>query len=745
MGGTVGHLNHLYDNRELTFGEMKSILRTASEGKLERATEKMDGQQLTFTFDLSTNKLLGARSTGDIKRGGLDSAALADKFKDRGSVEAAFVTAFKVLDGAIGALPDKTKRQVFGPASNRWYSMEIIYTKNPNVINYDSDSIVFHGWPIFKRDTRGDVSMVEDDAGGVDVLTQNIERMQKAVTHRGWQVRGPSIVSMKAMSDGSALETVLGEINAAMSEAGVGDSDTMGDFMLARSRDSAKQLGMNPEVTEMIALRVSETPGAPTLIDIKKKLKKVDYDIVNKFVKNSADLMRDIVRPIELAINNFAVVLLQGLSSTLIADTGGEVKRLRDEVSSAIKAIQASGDESAMSVLARQLEKLKGVENITSPMEGVVFIYKGKAYKFTGSFASGNAILGIFKYGRGVTAAKENFDFAEYETFKHSVLLTETHRRKLVKEANLSAFEMTKRPRRWDIFLQKIQDGTAFSDVEGRRFMIPDAGNEALIDALKSKDPEAYKQAFSSGIKTVPDVSILSPTQLKKTAEFGGKEPGQSLAKENIQIAQIQTAIDEKSPVDINVGRKIANNVVAIKSVKGTPKADAFLLDWEEKIVAALSLKDADTPEQMQQWGGISRLTDHPEIYNFIEDIKAIQDHMPAGRINIAYYRQLEDEELARKLCYGDRSSKENDCDVIIASQQPIQINDAGDFVASNVFYAPQIPPGDWAPTLWATYREGRGGASGIKNVRIGCYPKKWGLGRKNIELPRRSKDQSTT
>jgi hypothetical protein len=59
-----------------------------------------------------------------------------------------------------------------------------------------------------------------------------------------------------------------------------------------------------------------------------------------------------------------------------------------------------SGDETAMSVLSTQMGKLKSVENITSPMEGVVFVYKGNAYKFTGSFAAANQILGLFKYGR---------------------------------------------------------------------------------------------------------------------------------------------------------------------------------------------------------------------------------------------------------------------------------------------------------------------------------------------------------
>lgn len=399
-GGAVGHLMHIYDNPSLTFREMKSILRAASKGRLEKMSEKSDGQQLTFTFDLSSSTLLAARSVGDIKRGGLDARALAAKFADRGSIETAFVTAFKVLTGAINSLSDGVKKKIFGPKANRWYSVEIIYTKNPNVINYDSDAVVFHGWPVFKRTAKGDVEMTEDDLGGVDILTQNIEHMQSAVTQRGWRVRGPSIVSMKAMTDGSALSNVIGAIDNAISEAGVKETSTMEEYMLARVQDEAESLGMTPAVATMTASRVVGIHGAPTLIDMKKKLKKDEYNTVNAFVKNSSAVLKNAVRPIELAINDFAVVLLHGLSSTLIDDTGREVQRLRDEVTSAIAAIRSSGDETAMSVLSQQLEKLKDVENITSPMEGIVFIWHGNAYKFTGSFASVNAILGLFKYGR---------------------------------------------------------------------------------------------------------------------------------------------------------------------------------------------------------------------------------------------------------------------------------------------------------------------------------------------------------
>jgi hypothetical protein len=127
---------------------------------------------------------------------------------------------------------------------------------------------------------------------------------------------------------------------------------------------------------------------------------KSDHGLISDFVKSCPVRMKSYIKPIELAINDFAVELLKGLQSTLIDDTEEEIVRLRAEISKAISAIESSGDENAMGILNAQMQKLKSLENITSPVEGVVFIYKGNAYKFTGSFAAANQILGLFKYGR---------------------------------------------------------------------------------------------------------------------------------------------------------------------------------------------------------------------------------------------------------------------------------------------------------------------------------------------------------
>lgn len=399
-GGAVGHLMHLYDNRELTFGEIKSILKSAARGELEEVSEKLDGLNIVFTWNALEGGLKVARAGGDISRGGMDAAALAAKFFGRGNLKEAFDSAFQVLRGSISSLSPDTLRKVFGPSGQRWYSAEIIYAANPNVINYDSNAVVFHGWPVFNVTPDG----VEQssDRTGAKLLGDNIEKMQKAVTLRNWQLRGPTIVRMVKISNGSILRDTISEIESAMSSGNAGDSTTIEEYLKFLTEESVAGLGLPSSVATMVVARCLELPGAPTLVNI-KKVAGPDYEKIRSYVSQFPSTLKSFIQPIELAINRFAVELLKGIHSSLVGNTDAEVARLRGEVKKAIEAIEASGDEKAMTILKTQMTKLVSVENITTPVEGVVFIYKGNAYKFTGSFAAANQILGLFRYGRGGT------------------------------------------------------------------------------------------------------------------------------------------------------------------------------------------------------------------------------------------------------------------------------------------------------------------------------------------------------
>ena len=135
---------------------------------------------------------------------------------------------------------------------------------------------------------------------------------------------------------------------------------------------------------------------------------------ISQFVKeNQKKLIGEAIFPIEKAIHDFAVKMLEGLKSAYILDNEAEVQRLKAQVEQAIKGIhtyEGEGKEQAMDILYKQLQKLEHHDNISTPVEGFVFEYEGQLYKFTGNFAPINQLLGLFKYGRGKVPPIENIE-----------------------------------------------------------------------------------------------------------------------------------------------------------------------------------------------------------------------------------------------------------------------------------------------------------------------------------------------
>lgn len=400
-GGAAGHLSHLSDNHDLTFSELKEVLRAAAEGKLESVSEKLDGLNLVFTWDVSRGELRTARNGSDIKGGGMDASALATKFRDRGNVAVAFNSAFKVLRDALGAVPDKVKKQAFGSNGSTWYSLEIIFAADPNTINYDSNNIVFHGFPVFQAGADGTVSQ-RQDAPFIDTLTSYINKMQKAVSLKNWKIQGPAMIRLQRLSDGSVLKSAISTINMAMAEAHVSDSDTVNTYIGNLVLDELRgELGntLPHDVEQAIVARCTGVAGAPTVVQIKKMAPQYGASIAD-FIRANPERVKKLMQPIDKAINAFAIEVLRGLHSTLIGDSNAEVARLRSEVAKAVNAIKASGNDEAMEILRTQMERLGSIDNVAAAMEGIVFRYKGQAYKFTGAFAPAHQILSLFKYGR---------------------------------------------------------------------------------------------------------------------------------------------------------------------------------------------------------------------------------------------------------------------------------------------------------------------------------------------------------
>ena len=77
------------------------------------------------------------------------------------------------------------------------------------------------------------------------------------------------------------------------------------------------------------------------------------------------------------------------------------MQRLHNQIRTAAEGIKKTGGEAQIAKVEAELARLDRIGGIESiiPTEGLVFVYKGKTMKLTGTFAAINQLMGIIKYG----------------------------------------------------------------------------------------------------------------------------------------------------------------------------------------------------------------------------------------------------------------------------------------------------------------------------------------------------------
>jgi len=420
MGGFAGHMMHLNDNPNLTFGQMKDIFEKASKGKLV-GTEKTDGQNLFLSYSVRHQEPRAVRNKGDIKKGGMDPAALASKFADRGDLTTTFVESFDSFDRAVKSLPIETQIKIFGPDANNFYNAEIMNPGDPdcdpeedpdcdagtaNVVNYDTRSLLIHRVGHHRRDkSTGETEPLHNEEL-VKELESALVHAQQSLADNKYKVQVNAIQNLRALSSDKPLEHAMARLDSFMSESGLTDSNTIGDYIIKTIGQNIDNFlpQLDEKVREMLLKRVLGQKGAKSITQIKAQIPQEDTETLSKvqeMVDENKSIFKWIMFPLEDIVHDFAVEMLRGLESIFILDNTQEIKRLYGEVEEAIEEIKSSGNDGAMQILKRNMEKLKDLKNVSTAAEGFVFDYDGNTYKFTGTFAPVNQILGLFKYGRG--------------------------------------------------------------------------------------------------------------------------------------------------------------------------------------------------------------------------------------------------------------------------------------------------------------------------------------------------------
>ena len=99
------------------------------------------------------------------------------------------------------------------------------------------------------------------------------------------------------------------------------------------------------------------------------------------------------------ALGNAFIKLCDGFTNQNSHNT--IIDTLKKDVEEVVELINKEGSDENKELLQHQMSKLKKLgDDAINSAEGVVFVYKDKLMKLTGSFASLNQILGIIKFGR---------------------------------------------------------------------------------------------------------------------------------------------------------------------------------------------------------------------------------------------------------------------------------------------------------------------------------------------------------
>ena len=404
MGGAYGHMAHPFDDSNLTFNDFKSMITRLLKGgiNVEGVTEKLDGQNLMVSW--KNGQLVAARNKGQIKNFGensLTTAGVKKMFAGRGELEKAFAGTMEDLENAIKGLTEKQRGHIFDNG-HKWMNLEIIYVPTQNVIPYGKDMIVFHG--NLEYDKEGNPIGQDKESGSK--LAGMIKQINQDIQNT-FEIRGPVAVSLPITKDFQVdQQYFIRKLNTLQKKYKLTNGDKVTRYHekwwedkieteAKKAKIKLDKQTKNDYISRWVFGNKSKALNKKNYPDEKilnwaKKMDKVNFV---KFAQQN-------IEPFENLFLELGAKVLMNVENLISASPEKAVKSIKKDLKSTISSLNKGGDFKKMSQLKRHLERLNkagGLKRIV-PSEGLVFNYKGKTYKLTGTFAPINQILGSLKY-----------------------------------------------------------------------------------------------------------------------------------------------------------------------------------------------------------------------------------------------------------------------------------------------------------------------------------------------------------
>jgi hypothetical protein len=407
-GGGYGHLLHPYEDMELSFKDLRTMVERALGTGLDEegpVVEKTDGQNIMVT--VIDGEIRFARSASHIKNSGAQSmtvAELIEKFEGRGDLEKTFGMAGTDLQKAVENMSPETVAQIFGNG-RKFMSVEIIHPDTENTIPYGKKMLILHHTVEYDPAGKPIAHHPEDS----DLMASELQRSE-ADKQEEYGIRGQQYIVFSPQDEENKeqLERYLAELDGLRKSLNLKENDTLGDYrkaLLMKRIKEVKDENLTPADIKLLINRWTVNKKDNRLTSLSSK---GVIEWAKKFESEELPTIeREIMYPLQSLVARVGMDATRRSVDLLSASDPLAAEKIKEKLSTAIEKINSSGVEDEikkMDTFMRMIDEI-GLDRIV-PSEGLLFTYKGGLYKFTGAFAPIHRIVGAVKFDRAARTDK---------------------------------------------------------------------------------------------------------------------------------------------------------------------------------------------------------------------------------------------------------------------------------------------------------------------------------------------------
>jgi len=384
-GGAAGHMAHPYDYTELTGKELCNLVGTLFSGKLEHVKEKLDGTNIYATMN-EDGEVVFIRNKADLnsEKGGMTIQDMTSKWAMNPRVRDVFVKAGEIIQQNFSKLGTRYFNPK--PGVRKVINCECITAGRTNVMIYPNDMVAFHGYVIYKKTESGNWEEFKKVEGHVEDI---YDAVNKGVGADKIAPR-PDII-IKTMEDAEKFKKFfIEEIKNLFKSIDLDLNSTLEEWKRKKFEEIKPE--WMTEMTDVIFNRWFNDDKSVRVTE----LKKVYPDHYEELKGSGREYVGKVMDPIDAIFINMGIAFIKICDGFINANCERYVTdMLRKDMIDALSAIMDSDISDAIDKTLAQVRRI-GDKNL-SATEGVVFTYKGRVMKLTGTFAALNQLHGIYR------------------------------------------------------------------------------------------------------------------------------------------------------------------------------------------------------------------------------------------------------------------------------------------------------------------------------------------------------------